>query len=273
MPSPFPGMDPFLEDPIVFPDFHARFNSYISELLQPGLPEPYYATLGRRARAKDVGRFQEIGSDVNVVAMPEISEPIVIRVPQFEMFETLVEIYLGRGQDRRLVTAIELLSPTNKKSGEKGRELYLRKQAELLDSKTHLVEIDLLRGGEHTTAVPENRLKRFVPQYTYHVCSHRFDHFEDYLIHPIQLAEPLPTIQIPLLPGDGEVPVNLQQVMNRTYEAGPYHREIDYRGEVPGPGLGEAEMAWVRKVVSCWLVVVGWGEDAGTALRLFRPTV
>jgi len=250
-------MDPYLEDPIVFPDFHDRFNAYLSESLQPGLPEPYYAALGRRAWVVISERF--IGPDVNVVApyrmtnraaatamaTLEVSQPVVIHVPHDEQVETLVEIYIGRGNERRLVTAIELLCPANKKSGEKGRDLYLRKQAELLDSKTHLVEIDLLRGGEHTTAVPEKRLHRFVPRFTYHVCSHRWDHFEDFLIYPIQLAEPLPTIQIPLLPGDGEVPVNLQQVLTRTYEAGPYHREIDYRADVPLPTLSEDEMRWV----------------------------
>ncbi len=260
--SPFPGMDPFLEDPIVFPDFHDRFIAYLSESLQPSLPEPYFAALGRRAWVEVSERF--IGPDVNVIAdgrghtssaalaTVQSSQPVVIHVPHDEQVETLVEIYIGRGNDRRLVTAIELLSPANKKPGEKGRDLYLRKQAELLDSKTHLVELDLLRCGEHTTAVPEKRLRRFVPQFTYHVCSHRFDHFEDFLVHPIQLAEPLPTIQIPLLPGDGEVPVNLQQVFNRTYAAGPYHREIDYRSEVPLPELGSAELEWVRgRVASC----------------------
>ena len=263
MPSPFPGMDPFLEDPIVFPDFHDRFNAYLSESLQPGLPEPYYAALGRRAWVEISDRF--IGPDVIIVASErvteraatrttsvamatmEVSQPVVIHVPHDEQVETLVEIYIGRGNERRLVTAIELLSPANKTSGEKGRDLYLRKQAELLDSKTHLVEIDLLRGGEHTTAVPEKRLRRFVPRFTYHVCSHRFEHFEDFLIYPIQSAEPLPTINIPLLPGDGEVPVNLQQVLTRTYEAGPYHREIDYRASVPLPEITDIELDWIRK--------------------------
>ena len=83
--------------------------------------------------------------------------------------------------------------------------------------------------------------------FTYHVCSHRFDKFEDFLIHPIQLTEPLPTINIPLLPSDGEVPVNLQQVLVRTYEAGPYVREIDYGADLPPPKLTEAELGWVHK--------------------------
>ena len=179
----------------------------------------------------------------------EVTQPIVVHVPHDEQSESMIEIYVGRGSDRRLVTAIEVLSPINKQPGEKGRDLYLRKQAELLDSQCHLVEIDFLRGSTHTTAVPEDRLKRKVPSFTYHVCSHHFDHFEDFLIYPIQLADTLPTISIPLLPGDGEVPVNLQQVFERTYAAGPYHREIDYSETVPLPKLTPEQLEWVMERV------------------------
>lgn len=265
MQSPFPGMDPYLENRLIFPDFHDGFIFCLREAIQPSLPEPYYAALGRRAWVEISERF--VGPDVNVViprsrpmsspsnfstvaaATLEVTRPVVVTVPHDEQAETTIEIYIGRGSDRRLVTAIEVLSPINKHPGEKGRDLYLRKQAEMLDSQCHLVEIDLLRGGTHTTAVPEDRLKQKVPKFDYHVCVHRFDHFEDFLIYPIQLAEPLPTISIPLLPGDGEVPVSLQQVFERTYAAGPYHREIDYSETVPLPNLTTEQMQWVKERV------------------------
>lgn len=262
--SPFPGMDPYLENSSVFPDFHDRFVTHLSEAIQPGLPEPYYAALGRRAWVEISERF--IGPDVNVVAPDsrhlsraltspdqsstmQVTQPIVVTVPHDEQSEIFVEIYTGRGSGRRLVTALEVLSPINKQPGERGRNLYLRKQTELLDSKCHLVEIDLLRGGTHTTAVPEDRLRQKVPSFAYHVCSHHFDQFEDFLIYPIQLGDPLPTISVPLLPGDGEVPVNLQQVFERTYAAGPYHREIDYTETVPLPELTTEQMQWVKQRV------------------------
>lgn len=258
MPSPFPGMDPYLEDPIVFPDFHDRFIAHLSEAIQSNLPAPYYSALGRRAWVEVSERF--IGPDVNVVSGSRggreahgesiniaTSEPIVVHVPHDEQVETLVEIYIGRGTERRLVTAIEMLNPTNKTPGERGRELYLRKQQELLDSKTHLIELDFLRGGRHTTAVPENRLRRRVPPFAYHICSHRFDRFEDFLVYPIQLNQSLPSISVPLLPGDGDVMVDLQQVFIRTYEAGPYHREIDYREPVPPPSLTPDDAALIAR--------------------------
>jgi hypothetical protein len=265
MASPFPGMDPYLENPGIFPDFHDRFIAYLSESMQPALPEPYVAALGRRAWVEVSERF--IGPDVNglhssgsssgspvnaqaaAAATCEVTQPIVVHVPHDEQVETRVELYIGRGQDRRLVTAIELLSPANKTAGERGRELYLRKQAELLNTKTHLVEIDLLRGGLHTTAVPKDRMRRKVAPTPYHVCSHRFDRFEDFLIHPIRLQDKLPTIAIPLLPDDGEIVISLQQVFERTYAAGPYHREIDYASEVPPPPLDEPDYQWVHQTV------------------------
>ena len=241
--SPFPGMDPYLESRSIFPDFHDRFITHLSEAMQPAMPEPYYAALGRRAWVEVSERY--IGPDVNVVleratnlrstntATLEVAKPIVIKVPHDEIVEPLVEVYIGRGSQRRLVTAIELLSPGNKTPGERGRDLYLRKQQELLDSKTHLVELDFLRGGVHTTAVPEARLRRFIPEFTYHVCTHRWDQFEDYAIYPIGAQEVLPMIDIPLLPGDGNVSVDLQAVFERTYSAGPYHREMDYNEPLP----------------------------------------
>lgn len=262
MPSPFPGMDPFLEHPSIFPDLHDGFISNLREALQPDLPEPYYAALGRRAWVEISERF--IGPDVNVVrdgkravdmeggvavADRSASGPVVVRVPHDERVETLVEIFVGRGGTRRLVTAIEMLSPTNKMPGEQGRELYLRKQQELLLSKTHLVEIDLLRGGAHATAVPRDRLERNAAPFDYHVCIHRFDNLEDYFIYPILLPHSLPTIHVPLLPGDGEVSLHLQKVFNRTYDAGPYFREIDYRADLIVPPLSSEYAQWYGKLL------------------------
>jgi hypothetical protein len=260
MPYLFPGMDPFLEHPDIFPDFHDSFITYLRESLQPQLPDPYYAALGRRAWIEVSERF--IGPDVNVlrsrrerteshgtvaVADLQSTQPLVIHVPHDERVEPLIEIYTGRGSTRRLVTSIEVLSLSNKTPGEHGRDLYLRKQQEILDSKTHLVEIDLLRSGQHTTAVPEGRLTKAGVPFDYHICIHHFDNLEDYFVYPIGLPQPLPSVQIPLLPGDGEVPLDLQQVFRRTYDAGPYSREIDYQHDTPIPPLTAEQSAWARQ--------------------------
>ena len=258
-------MDPFLEDPDLFADFHDSFLAYLREAIQSQLPPPYIAALGRRAWIEVSERF--IGPDVQLVhhrrkepeatpppasavaVVPRV-QPIVIRIPHDERSESLIEIYVGRGSDRRLVTSIELLSLTNKSPGEHGRDLYLRKQRELLDSKVHLVEIDLLRGGQHTTAVPRQQLTEAVGKFDYHVCVHHFDNLEDFFVYPIQLPDTLPEITVPLLPGDPPVLVDLQAVFRRTYAAGPYHREINYHPDAPVPPLHPDLQAWLREVLT-----------------------
>ncbi|MGV3725005.1 MAG: DUF4058 family protein, partial [Actinomycetota bacterium] len=244
MPSPFPGMDPYLEDPDVFPDFHDRLVTHLSEAIQRGLPPPYFASLSHRVWIEVSERC--VGPDVSVahaarsparggaaVAEAPVGNAVVVHVPHDERREPLIEIRVGRGKDARLVTAIEVLSPSNKTSGEHGRDLYLRKQREMLEAKVNLVEIDLLRGGLHTTAVPRDRAVRAAGAFDYHVSIHRMDNLEDYLVYPIQLVAELPSITIPLLPGDEAVTVSLQQVMDRCYDGGPYRWEIDYSGPIP----------------------------------------
>ena len=265
MPSPFPGMDPYLEHPDVFPGLHDGLITYLRESLQPLLPAPYFADMGRRAWVELSERY--IGPDVNVLrsrardkdespgsggvatAVRTASEPLVIHVPHDERREPFLEIYIGRGKDRRLVTTIEVLSPSNKTPGDRGRDLYLKKQSEILESQVHLVEIDLLRSGTHTTAVPHDRLAAKAGEFDYHVCVHQFDNFEDYLVYPIQLPDPLPTVSVPLLPGDGQVPVDLQAVFTRSYDTGPYTREIDYREDRPTPPLEPHRASWLKRLL------------------------
>ncbi len=186
MPSPFPGMDPFLEHPALFPGLHNRLIVRLSEVLQTALPEPYFAEIGERIWVEVSER--DIEPDVNVLrgagpgrheetatATATRNQPVVVTVPVNEHRETWVEIRTRHGQEERVVTSIEILSRSNKAPGRRGRDLYLLKQRELLDSPTHLVEIDLLRGGTHTTAVPLDRLRTQVGPFDYHVSIHRFD--------------------------------------------------------------------------------------------------
>lgn len=217
MSSPFPGMDPYLERETIFPGLHNRLIAGLSEALQAALPAPYFAEIGERV-------------------WDERREP-------------WIEIRTAGEGDERLVTAIEILSPTNKTPGARGRELYLRKQRELLGSSTHLVEIDLLRGGPHFTAVPLDFLRAAVGPFDYHVSIHRSDRPEDFLVYPIQLPEPLPEIAVPLLPGDPEVPIDLQAVFDHAYDVGPYRRRIRYAESNPVPPLPPALLGWADGLV------------------------
>jgi hypothetical protein len=275
MPSPFPGMDPYLENPEIFPDFHDSFITYLREDLQPKLPASYFAVLGRRVwmemsrqligpdvevrhTARLSGRVPESARSVAVATSPE-AHPVVVRVAHDEFREPLIEIYARSDQGKRLVASIEMLSITNKTPGEHGRDLYRRKQGEILASQVHLVEIDLLRGGQHTTAVPLRAIVDACGLYDYHALVHGFDDVETFFVYPINLEDRLPLVAIPLLPGDSAVTVNLQAVFNRCYDAGPYAREIRYGEDVLIPPLEIEKADWVAEVLKTTV-----GESAST---------
>ena len=173
MPSPFPGMDPYLESPDWFPGLHDSLIVFMKGALQRSLPGAYYADSTQRVWVEYSQRHVE--PDVEVVksgrnprkgargaglalAQPEAAALLVVTVETVEhgpFKESFLEIRRRRVKQIQIVTSIEILSPSNKKTGSPGREKFLEKQRETLRSETHLVEIDLLRGGTHGLAVPK----------------------------------------------------------------------------------------------------------------------
>ncbi|MBY0522643.1 MAG: DUF4058 family protein [Gemmataceae bacterium] len=262
MPSPFPGMDPFLEHPIHFPDLHDNLVAYLREFLQGVLPEPYYAATGDRVWVEVSRRY--IGPDVKVlrsrdsdngtknggtaVAASSRTQPAIVHVPHDERRETFVEIYT-QDEHERLVASIEVLSLTNKTPGEHGRDLYLRKQREILDRQVHLVEIDLLRAGTHSTAVPLDFALAQSEPFDYHVCLRPFDDWENFRVYGFRLESCLPEIEVPLLPGHGSVCLDLQGVFNRCYDSGPYRRRVRYASMGILPPLDAERTAWASGVL------------------------
>ncbi len=207
MPSPFPGMDPFLEHPHFFPGLHGAMHVYIREALQARLPAPYFAEINERVWIETSARYVEPDTTViqgiddirseTGVAVAARTQPLVFEVTDDERTEMEVEIRTRRDDEgERLVTVIEVLSLTNKTPGEKGRELYLEKQCEVLGSPVHLVEIDLLRGGEHTTPMSLERLHLKAGLYDYHVSVHRFDQPGRFFIYPWKLEDAFPEFAI-----------------------------------------------------------------------------
>jgi hypothetical protein len=261
MPSPFPGMDPFLEATSEFGCLHDGMIVYILESMQSRLPEGYFAKIGQRiwidtsqrlvepdVRVERSGR--KIGKGVIAsAAVASLAKPIVVTVPHDESIEKYVNVYKKKRDKKRLVCSIEILSLTNKTPGKKGRKLYRRKQHEILERKIHLVEIDLLRAGQHTTAVALDWAKDKTGDFDYHVCVRRFNRFEKFDVYPILLAQCLPTIAIPLLPADGDIDLDLQAIFQRAYDAGPYRRALDYRNEKVEPPLTTEQEEWMRGVL------------------------
>jgi Protein of unknown function (DUF4058) len=123
------------------------------------------------------------------------------------------------------------------------------KQRETLDSDTHLVEIDLLRGGTHTAAVPRQLVEAKAGRFAYFVSIHRFDRPQDFLVYPIGLADRLPEFAIPLLPGDPDVPLDLQELFQRAYDAGPYASEVEYGKDPIVPRLRPEQAEWAAGVL------------------------
>ena len=264
MPSPFPGMDPYLEAPGLFPDLHDRLVGQLSNTLQAALPEPYYTLIGSQIWIESSKRFIEPDVDVmrqstaesfkssgaaaTSVLTPTRSKPVVIRVPHDERRHKRVEIYARQGKSEQLVTVLEVLSHTNKTKGEQGRGLYIRKQREIVYSDTNLVEIDLLRAGIHTTAAPLDYILERTGPFEYHACVHRYDNLEDYFIYPIRLQDSLPEIAVPLMSDDPPVSLDFQKIFDSCYDAGPYRRLVKYDQDPPVPQLRPADLEWVRGV-------------------------
>ena len=262
MPSPFPGMDPYQEHPALFPGLHGRLVANLSEALQACLPAPYFAEFEERLWVEVSERPIEPNvSDFRVERTPggregagglatEVatrSRPVLITVPFEERRETWVEIRTRHDEGEWLVASIEVLSLTNKTPGRRGRALYLQKQREILDSQVHLVEIDLLRGRTHATAVPLDLALEQAGPFDYHVAIHPFDRLEDFLVYPIRLEERLPEITIPLLPGDPDVTIDLQAVFDRCYDTGPYRRRVRYAEVTPVPPLRPDQAEWAAR--------------------------
>jgi Protein of unknown function (DUF4058) len=263
MPSPFPGMDPYLESPDWFPDLHGSLIIFMKGELQHSLPESYYAQSSQRVWLEYSTRHVE--PDVQVVqsaprtrkrarsgglavADPEATGPLVVTVETIEhgpFKESFLEIRRRRDKDVQIVTSIEILSPSNKKVGNSSREKFLDKQRKTLGSETHLVEIDLLRGGTHALAVPKDLVTAKAGPCEYVVSIHRFDRPNEFLIYPITLRQRLPQIAIPLSPGDPDVMLDLQEVFDQSYDIGPYRREIEYGKDPILPRLKPEQAEWV----------------------------
>ncbi len=230
MPSPFPGMDPYLEHPRFFAGLHNALIIFLQDELQRRLPDAYYAQSGQRVWLERSQRYVE--PDVNVmrerrerpirgsehggvaVAEPEVetdlevAQPVVITVEEVvhdEHIEPFLEIH-GRwsGQDR-LIATIEVVSPANKTPGDEGYDQYRAKQREVLAGQAHLIEIDLLRAGTHVTAMPLDLAREKAGRFDYHVSVHRFDLPKDFFVYPIRLEQRLPVIAVPLLPPEPAV--------------------------------------------------------------------
>ena len=171
----------------------------------------------------------------------DVAEPIeAITLIEEEIRESYIEI-VDR-VERSVVTVIEVLSPTNKVAGSRGRESYERKRHEVMTSPSHLVEIDLLRQG---LPIP---VYGGIPPHEYLVHVSAFGRRPKAKLWPIRLSQKLPPISIPLKPEDGSVALDLQAVLNAAYDRAGYDLEIDYRAD-PVPPLEGEWNTWAHRLL------------------------
>ncbi len=251
MPSPFPGMDPWLEHPALWPDVHQSLITYSRDALQAQVGANYVVSIGERVYLEGPDRV--IYPDVAVVearqprrtsgATAVSADPcMVVLLESVEVRQPFLEIRDMRA-GKHVVTVIEILSPTNKRL-HGGRELYVQKQQEVLASDANLVEVDLLRGGEPTVAIPPSS----TPKSTYRVIVSRSRDRSKREVYPIGLRDRLPRVAIPLAGSDPDVVLDLPAVFAEAYEKGAYARRVDYR-EVPTPPLAGDEHAFAQERV------------------------
>jgi hypothetical protein len=253
MPSPFPGMDPYLE--AHWRDIHARLVIYASDALQGALPSPLRArvaetvllenpqALAGHPRLPDVSGTEETssrGPGTSAESGVAVAAPFLVDAEPEPVTEPFIEI-IDRESGNRVVTVIEFLSPSNKTPGA-NRDQYLRKQSEICSSDTSLVEIDLNRFGVHTLVFPLFHLK---PQARtpYMASVRRATRRDKAQVYPMPLWQPLPTVQIPLRPDDTDVPLNVQALVDQCYRNGGYEGTLNYAAD-PDPPLVGADKEW-----------------------------
>lgn len=255
MPSPFAGMDPYLETPEAWRDFHNNLASEIQGRLNERLDPRYDAALEahvtyetvevaspRRAHL-DVSVWGEArgstGSPAGIAIAPA---PVESQVPLDEPLQ-LFTVEVRRSTSHALVTSIERLSPVNKTPGHEAFAVYRRKRRALLSSDAHVMEIDLLRGGERPPLVEP------VPPAAYYVILSRAERRPICEVWPITLRDLLPVLPVPLIRPDPDIPLDLGASVASVYEHGAYARRLDYGRQVPPPALSPEDEAWVSALL------------------------
>jgi len=257
MPSPFPGMDPFIE-PSGWESFHAAFVIDIADAIVPQVRPRYIVKPERRVyvesdpddpyrfiRTDDVvlsgGESREknvadAGQSVTVLAPFEIEIPM----PQThrETFLTVRET-----ETLEVISVIEVLSPANKRPGSDGRRLYLEKRDAVLQSSAGLVEIDLLRGGDRLPAIDP------LPEADYYAFVSRAGKRPVADVWAWTLRDRLPTIPIPLARGEQDAMIDLQEVFTSRYDRAGYDYTLNYQVELT-PELRKDDAEWIRKLLS-----------------------
>ena len=255
MPSPFPGMDPYLEHPDLWPGLHLYLTVKMADLLSPQLYPKYFVSLQvRMYEEKDIESLFADIPDVSVVSkesqintsnstesqvalIAPSTKPITVTLP---IPITIRQGYLEIQEvaTKEVVTTIEILSPANKRSG-KGRKIYLKKREKILDSLTNFIEIDLLRHGQRMP-ISNDKNKTH-----YRILVSRGKQRPRADLYAFNIQNKIPEFPLPLRPEDTEPIIDLQALLTTIYDVGSYDLKIDYT-QKPVPALSENDATWAN---------------------------
>lgn len=254
MPSPFPGMNPYLENPDLWSEVHHRLITAIADAIEPNLSLQYRVAIEKRTYLDDGEESVKIAiPDVSVytqsstpkqtsstITLPAQSEAVRVTIPlpeeKREGYLEIREVETGY-----VVTAIEVISPTNKRAGT-GRDAYERKRREVLSCPTNLVEIDLLRNGKSMRILSE------IPQTDYRILVCRGNRRPQAELYAFSVRQEIPTFLLPLQPSDPEPLVDLQSLLIGVYNRARFDMAIDYHLD-PVPPLKSEDKIWAEELL------------------------
>ncbi len=251
MPSPFPGMDPYLESSGAWPDFHSAFMVYCRDLLNDHLPDHYSAFIEERVQLVDLDADtrQSRRPDISIVRDDRTSqaaaggvavldiEAVTLSLPEWVQ-ETQGYINVVRLPEHELITSIEVLSPSNKVSPGWGE--FVMKRRSLLAQGVNLVEIDLLLGGQRLDALEP------LPKGDYYAFVSRAQKRNQSDVYAWSIRRTLPKIPVPLRAPDPDVVIDLSALFVTTYERGRYPRTLPYHKALELP-LGKEDLLWAAE--------------------------
>jgi hypothetical protein len=262
MPSPFPGMDPYLEG-YLWPDVHQALAGKVRQQLTPLVRPRYIARLAVYV-VEDSAPEQEVGimyPDVEVLRAEATRElapphlppaaasaaphptptPAALTLPVLTPVGVqIVRVEIRDTARNQLVTCIEILSPVNKRAP--GLTAYRRKRQRLYQAGVHLLELDLLRRGTRPIAHPRLPLAAYLLTLTR-------AHASVTQVWPFSVQETLPLLPVPLLPPDDDVVLDLPAALTAIYDEAAYDLSIDYSQPPPPPEFSEADQQWIHTLL------------------------
>jgi len=249
-------MDPYLEEH--WGDVPTSIAAYARDSLQAQLPDDLVARVEEHVALDieededPVGYFPDVRVEEfpngHVNATADTASPAVaerIRIKRSPLPRTRRSVIIERRSGHRIVTAIEILSPGNKR-GAAARAAYRKKRDEFVESGISVVEIDLIRAGQPVLPIPASRIP---PKFRgpYRICVVRSWLPGEVELYRVSLRQALPVVQVPLRKKDPEVPLDLQALIDHAYASGRYDR-TDYRQE-PDPPLTKQDADWADRLL------------------------